>query len=477
MQVVPRRRIEEATAVSIDPGDAPTQVTDDSRTAAAPVNAGSQPQLEQHDATKATDAAPPSIHERRAPHQSASGHGWRRVVVVLLLVLGALLAPVSVIAGYVKTQIEDTDRYVSTVAPLASDPLVQAYVADTVSRELLAQVDVKQYVQDALPDRAQVLAGPISNALISFTNQAALRIIQSDQFQKVWVEANRIGHRQLVKVLTGKGDAVTVSSNGAVTLDLSKVAATVKEQLQATGIDALSKVPLDRVQGEVTVFQSKNLYQARHAVNIVDKLAFILPFIVVACFGGAILLSRDRRRTFIKAAFALTAGVALLAVSINTGRGIYLHAVENHIPRGAAGVFYDTLLRSLHTAVRNGLLISLVVATAASLAGPSRLAVAVRERWLHGIGWIGAEADHLGWGVVSPNGWIRRSRRPLRIAVAVVAFVVAFRWSHPTSAVLFWIVVAAVFCLAVIDFYGRPDDGTTSGAAGGSEMPVTIDLR
>ena len=75
---------------------------------------------------------------------------WRRICVAVLLVLGFVLTPVAVLVTYAKTQVLDTDRYVSTVKPLASDPAVQNYVADTVTAELLSQVDVKAYVNQAL---------------------------------------------------------------------------------------------------------------------------------------------------------------------------------------------------------------------------------------------------------------------------------------------------------------------------------------
>ena len=47
--------------------------------------------------------------------------------------------------------------------------------------------------------------------------------------------------------------------------------------------------------------------------------------------------------------------------------------------------------------------------------------------------------------------------------LAVVLFVVAFRWPHPTSAVLFWIAAVGLAGLAVIDFYGRRPAALSAG--------------
>ena len=135
-----------------------------------------------------------------------------------------MLTPFTIIAVFVKQQINDTGRYVQTVKPLASNPAIQAYVADEVSQQLFERVDIKKYVKDALPRRADVLAGPLTSALQGFVRQAAERILATDQFQTLWVEANEVAHAQLVNVLTGKQSGeITATENGAVTVDLSSV--------------------------------------------------------------------------------------------------------------------------------------------------------------------------------------------------------------------------------------------------------------
>ena len=53
---------------------------------------------------------------------------WRPVVAGLLVAVAALLAPLSVLSTWASGQIQDTDRYLATVGPLASDPDVQAAV-------------------------------------------------------------------------------------------------------------------------------------------------------------------------------------------------------------------------------------------------------------------------------------------------------------------------------------------------------------
>src|SRR4051794_11424034 len=102
-------------------------------------------------ADTAADVVPPGID--RGPKPPV----WRRFLVALLLIVGFLLTPVAVLVTYAKTQVLDTDRYVATIRPLASDPAIQNAAADKIASQLLAQVDVKQYVAEALPPQAQAL--------------------------------------------------------------------------------------------------------------------------------------------------------------------------------------------------------------------------------------------------------------------------------------------------------------------------------
>ncbi len=345
-----------------------------------------------------------------------------------------------------------------TVRPLATNPAVQTFVATRVTNRLFSQVDVTAYVQEVLPDRAQPLAGPLTAALKTFTYQATLRVLQSDQFETFWVDANRLQHRALVRLLTGsKNPAVSQSSNGEITIDLNQVAEQVKTRLESTGISVFSKIPTDKVSGSITVFKAEGLYKARHALKVLDKLALVMPFVVFACFGGAILLSRNRRRGFIAAAIAFTLGAVILAIGLATGRSFYLDAVTNGglLPRDAAAAFYDTLLRLLHTSLRAVLTFSIVVVIAAVFAGPSRLAVWFRDRVRHAAAWLGGESDRAGWGWLGASSFFVRHKGAMRIVVAVVGFVTLFFWNRPTPMVIFWIAVAALVLLAIIEFFGR----------------------
>ena len=73
-----------------------------------------------------------------------------------------ILLPLAGVTIWTRNQLLDTDRYVATVAPLATDPAIQDAAVSRLTTTVSDAVDFKQVAMDALPEKAQVLAGPIA---------------------------------------------------------------------------------------------------------------------------------------------------------------------------------------------------------------------------------------------------------------------------------------------------------------------------
>src|SRR5450631_3973045 len=121
---------------------------------------------------------------------SARGPRWRRISSWVLVVVACILSVLSVVTVFARNQLLNTDTYVSTVAPLASNPAIQTQVAKQVSQNLIAQTNVEARIKNALPPKAGFLTTPITSGLENVTNQIALKAVQSPAFEKVWVTAN-----------------------------------------------------------------------------------------------------------------------------------------------------------------------------------------------------------------------------------------------------------------------------------------------
>ena len=124
---------------------------------------------------------------------------WRSVVATLLIVIACILAPLAGVAVWSKNLITNTDRYVTTVAPLARDPAIQAAVADKITAEIFARLDVTGITNqavDALAERGlpplvatqlHALSGPLSDGVQSFVRTEVGKVVASDAFADAWV--------------------------------------------------------------------------------------------------------------------------------------------------------------------------------------------------------------------------------------------------------------------------------------------------
>ena len=81
----------------------------------------------------------------------AEGHGrserwrrrWKSIASWVLIVVACVLAALSVFVVFVRNEVLNTDTYVSTVTPLASNPAIQSAVAKRVTDELVTKINVE----------------------------------------------------------------------------------------------------------------------------------------------------------------------------------------------------------------------------------------------------------------------------------------------------------------------------------------------
>ena len=64
-----------------------------------------------------------------------------------------------------------------------------------------------------------MLAAPLTTAIRGFVQDQVLKVVQSDAFRTFWVEANRFVHTQVLAILEGESDTVSVVE-GKVLLNL-----------------------------------------------------------------------------------------------------------------------------------------------------------------------------------------------------------------------------------------------------------------
>ena len=106
----------------------------------------------------------------------------------ILVVLGVLLAALSLLAGYVRFQALDTPTVKKTAGKLIADDQIRDQVATSLVDQLYANVDVPAELAKRLPPDQKGLAGPLSAALREFSNRAAQRLLERPEVQALWVD-------------------------------------------------------------------------------------------------------------------------------------------------------------------------------------------------------------------------------------------------------------------------------------------------
>jgi hypothetical protein len=380
------------------------------------------------------------------------------VVSWLLVVLACLLAVVSVLAVFVRNQLLNTDAYVATVAPLASNPAIQTQVAKKVSENLIAHTDVEQRVKRALPARAGFLAAPISTGLESFTDQLALKVVQSPQFEKAWVTANRVSHKQLVAVLTGSGNGSVSTANGRVTIDLSAVEMQAKKSLDAKGITVFDKVPA--VKGlNFVLFQSDSLVKIQRLTKLLNTLSIALPIITLLLFALSVVLARNRRRGLLRAATGLALSMAIILAVISVARNQYLDSLHTGQSLAANAAVVDIVTSSLRGGVRIILIVAAVVAVVSLLAGSRRVRSLVTGKG--GPDWLTGGPVH---------DFVARNRKALQWAILVVGLLILVVWSNPTALVAVVVVLLTLAVIGLVGLYaGRAKAPAVAGLGTGGD--------
>jgi hypothetical protein len=234
----------------------------------------------------------------RPPQARRRRFSWRTPVAALLITVGCVLAPVSVLAVGTADQVSDTNRYVANVAPLIKDPAIQNALTDRLTNEIVTRIDVKGLTDQAAAELSQKgltriggllqsFSGSLTSGVQGLVHNGIHKIITGPRMAAAWTQVNRAAHQALVAVLSGRGSrngAVCVS-NGQVTLDLAPLETVAKQDLAARGLTVVNKIPT--VHATFALFPSKTLAKAQGAYRLLNDLKIVLPIMMLAWSASA----------------------------------------------------------------------------------------------------------------------------------------------------------------------------------------------
>jgi hypothetical protein len=410
---------------------------------------------------------------------------WRSFVVVICLVAVTVLSPLCIVAAWANREISSTDTYVSTVAPLASDPAVQEAVSTRVADEVITRLNVPEITdltiaaleQRGLGPRAtatlDALRTPLVGAIENFIRTQVQRLIASDTFADAWVAANREAHAQLVAVLTGDTGSSSVDVSGTtVSLNLAALIDAVKAELVDRGFQLAERIP--EVNASFVIIQSADLGKAQTGFRLLQHLRVALPAIAIALLGIAVFVSSNRRKTAIAGMLCIAGGMLLLGFAIAIFRSVYLGAIPaDQVPHAAAAAIYDALVRFIRSNLRGVLLLAVLVAAGRWVTGPTRAATGVRHRVASATARVRA-ARSKGFATGPVGAWLWTYGGVVRAATAAVGGLILV-WTNPITG-LEVIVVAGIVCVAwlLTHVLAAPPDPGIPGQRSAESAPPAV---
>ena len=361
-----------------------------------------------------------------------------------------MLLPLAGVSIWTRNILLDTDRYVSTVGPLATNTAIVDRATTLVSDRINEKLDVQSRVKAVLPGPAAFLAAPIAEASQRIVDRYTRQVLESKQFATIWNDANRRAHKQVEALLTGDSKVASID-NGKVVLDLSQVLTRVKLALQAKGIGILDKLPINKIAVRFELFKAPQLAHARAAIKLLKTTSYALVIGGILCLLAAVALFPDRRKGWLRVGLGVAFVSGLLWIGVGVGRSFYVGAVAQKAEgRPAVTASFDIITHYFRNGVRTVFVIGLVIALAAWLAGTGYAA-----RKLQGA--VGSAADRAA-GLGRPNlvgEWIAAHRAPTRTGIIGLGVIGLTLVDHPTGADVLVATALVLVALLVAEVLAR----------------------
>ena len=226
---------------------------------------------------------------RRADGARRHRFSWRTPVSALLIVIGCVFAPISVIAVWSANQVSDTNRYVENIGPLIHDRAVQNALTDKVTTAITDKLNVTGYADQAaaaldqkglsrVSSLLQSVAPSLASGVAGYIHNEVHKIVTGPRFERAWIQVNTQAHQRLDNVLSGRSTAVS-TKNGQVVLDLGPFIDIAKQDLAARGFSLVNKLP--PIHPTIALFSAKYLDKAQAGYRLINDLKIVLPILTL----------------------------------------------------------------------------------------------------------------------------------------------------------------------------------------------------
>ncbi len=375
--------------------------------------------------------------------KNQSGPG-RRIAIVALVLFSAFLLLLGNIFFWAGRTVTNTDQYVETIAPLVEDPTIQKAIATYATDQIFQNVDVEPILAESLPPKAAFLAPTLSTQLQNYTGKVLLKVVESDKFQKVWIDTNRDSHERLIRVATNyEGDG---------TISINDVYQALSKELASTNLSFLAGKQIPSKVGNITIVKVEYLPAFHNLVTNINTWRTIALVLFIVTSAGAIYISRHRRQTAVALGLLFATAMFATLLALRIGRETVVAGVDSQYQSAVSNAYQiivNQLVVQSWVIMAAGILIALI----AWITGSTKSAQAISSRISKLLSgnvhkaliskensftlWVGQYKTLLQWG-----------------SVVLLGLIMLFSTLTATKLIVF--VVLIILCYAVVEILAAP---------------------
>ena len=386
---------------------------------------------------------------------------WR-VLSIVLLVLGCVLAPIGVTAGWAKNLVTNQDAYLEAVSPLITDPvIISAAEARTVAAidDAITNLQIADKISDELqslglpPKLATLATGYLATFRADITTAITKMVdelFNSPKLATLWDNANAKAHSDFVQIMQGTSPGKLHTVN----VDLSSAVTEIKQKLTSSGVAWASQIPdipvVFNIAGNADVQQIAGYY------DLLDTLGTWLPIIAILLLVISVLIAPSRLGGLSKAAGWLAFSMVVLTVGLLAGRQWLVSQAP--LQPGVTEAFTRQLTVNLQSTIRTIVIVAAVVSLLAWLFGRSRSAVGLRTA-LRGMS-----------GRVQDSRW----QLAVRITAGVIALILALVLVSASLTFVWAVLVALLAGVAAVVAAFSPRGPVPAAPAVADQTPEPV---
>jgi hypothetical protein len=242
---------------------------------------------------------------------TSTHHPARTFFASLFGFFAVLLIMSSIISIWMNRTLTDTNTFVAVIAPLATKPEVQNFVAQKASEQLVKNAPTQELSNVLLPEGTRASAetdAQLKALLQPIIYNNVLKIVASPTFAAVWKDTNQTAHAALVSQLS--------NDSGNLSLDLNPLITDVVSQLKTTDLAQVSdQITVSPDAGKVNL-QNSGIDKAHSYYTAFKRSTIVVVIAALICTGAAIALSVHHLKTVRRILLGTGVAALLLAGSI-----------------------------------------------------------------------------------------------------------------------------------------------------------------